>query len=58
MNGAIDFFIKTFIFLPLIYIGFSFVVEGNDSLFLEIIYGLPFIFFGIYFIKEKIHLSF
>ena len=53
MNGAINFFRKTFIFLPLIYIGFSFVGEGNDSLFLEIIYGLPFIFFGIYFIKEK-----
>ena len=52
-NGAINFFRKTFIFLPLIYIGFSFVGEGNDSLFLEIIYGLPFIFFGIYFIKEK-----
>ena len=53
MNNSIKFFRKTFIFLPLIYIGFSLIGEGNDSLFLEITYGLPFILFGIYFIKEK-----
>jgi len=53
MRKLVNLFRKTFIFLPLIYIGFSLIGEGNDSLQLEIVYGLPFILFGIYFIKEK-----
>ena len=53
MLKLINLFRKTFIFLPLIYIGFSLIGEGNNSLRLEILYGLPFILFGIYFIKEK-----
>ena len=53
MQKLVNLFRKTFIFLPLIYIGFSLIGEGNDSLQLEILYGLPFILFGIYFIKEK-----
>ena len=53
MLKLINLFRKTFIFLPLIYIGFSLIGEGNNSLHLEILYGLPFILFGIYFIKEK-----
>ena len=48
-----NFFKNTFIFLPLIYIGFSLIGEGNNSLFLETLYGLPFLFFGIYFIVQK-----
>ena len=53
MLKLINLFRKTFIFLPLIYIGFSFIGEGNNSLHLEILYGLPFILFGVYFITEK-----
>ena len=53
MLKLINLFRNTFIFLPLIYIGFSLIGEGNNSLHLEILYGLPFILFGIYFIKEK-----
>ena len=53
MLKLIHLFRKTFIFLPLIYIGFSFIGEGNNSLHLEILYGIPFILFGLYFIKEK-----
>ena len=49
----VDLFRKTFIFLPLIYVGFSLIGSDNNSLQLEIIYGLPFILFGLYFIKEK-----
>ena len=53
MLKLINLFQKTFIFLPLIYIGFSFIGEGNNSLHLEILYGIPFILFGVYFITEK-----
>ncbi len=53
MQKLFHLFRTTFIFLPLIYIGFSFLGEDNYSLPLEILYGLPFILFGVYFIKEK-----
>ncbi len=53
MKKLVNLFRKTFVFLPLIYVGFSLIGEGNNSFQLEIIYGLPFILFGIYFIKEK-----
>ena len=53
MLKLINLFRNTFIFLPLIYIGFSLIGEGNNSLHLEILYGIPFILFGIYFIRDK-----
>ena len=53
MQKLFHLFRMTFIFLPLIYIGFSFLGQDNHSLPLEILYGLPFILFGVYFIKEK-----
>ena len=53
MKKSILFFRETFIFLPLIYIGFSFLGEGNSSLPLELLYGTPFIVAGLYFIKQK-----
>ena len=53
MKKSILFFRQTFIFLPLIYIGFSFLGEGNSSLPLELLYGAPFIVAGLYFIKQK-----
>ena len=33
--------------------GFSLIGEDNNSFHLELLYGLPFILFGLYFIKEK-----
>ena len=53
METLLNFFRKTFIFLPIIYIGFSLVGEDNSSLLLEVLYGIPFILFGLYFIIEK-----
>ena len=53
METLINFFRKTFIFLPIIYIGFSLVGEENSSLLLEVLYGMPFILFGLYFIIQK-----
>jgi len=53
MLKLINLFRNTFIFLPLIYIGFSLIGEGNNSLHVEILYGIPFILFGIYFIRDK-----
>ena len=53
MQRLFHLFRTTFILLPLIYIGFSFLGEDNHSLPLEILYGFPFILFGVYFIKEK-----
>jgi len=47
------FFKQTYIFLPLIYIGFSLIGDDNYSLVSEILYGLPFVLFGLYFIKKK-----
>jgi len=49
----ISFFKNTFIFLPLIYIAFSFTGKNNNSLVLEVLYGAPFILFGIYFLIKK-----
>ena len=53
MRRLVNLFRNTFIFLPLIYIGFSLIGEGNNSLRFEVLYGLPFILFGVYFIKQK-----
>lgn len=52
-SKLINFFRRTFIFLPLIYIGFSFIGQNNNSFLLEVIYGIPFLLFGIYFVIEK-----
>ena len=52
-SKLINFFRKTFIFLPLIYIGFSLIGKDNDSFLLELMCGIPFLLFGIYFIIEK-----
>ena len=53
MKNSVTFFRKTFIFLPLIYIGFSLIGDGNDSFYLELLYGTPFIIAGLYFLKYK-----
>ena len=53
MKNSVTFFRKTFIFLPLIYIGFSLIGAGNDSFYLELLYGTPFIIAGLYFLKYK-----
>ena len=52
-SKLINFFRRTFIFLPLIYIGFSFIGQNNNSFLLEVIYGTPFLLFGIYFVIKK-----
>ena len=52
-DKLISFFRKTYIFLPIIYIGFSFIGEENNSLYRELIYSIPFLIFGGLFRYKK-----